>query len=864
MSQIPPFLALINSKLENLLTHDFPEIPLGLFHQMTLDLLNNVSDLSLSKYEGASFELSKLKKKLTSIRSIDNREKKAFNDLSKLLFLFDSLYRQSARLSHELTDDFWDMREVEKHLEMLLSGFKDLFNQLKNKIPPGERVVSELIFAQTFIPPDIYLHPALIEFLIRKKEWAALKAFNPAQFKTFFKNKLHEIIEIPHWDRDEQDYYASINSLLQIESHLEKDQKIELQAAVYAVLSQATLSVTLFMRLYPLSSEMQREELVSLKFEQWKTSFLSSLKNGIAGQLLSSIADLLHPSFLAIMKKEIEKSPEVADYTDLFSAIKPEFFMKVGFWKFFEWSKKSRLSYLRSKNPPISLKLDDVFANIENTVELSISLKKLALLEHYIDHPDHHQALKQLKMIIALENYDLEEIKNLSREIEIEPWEKFENGDTLLEIAAKLTILQQPSFQNKLQLPKMKGSWEEFFYSLHAFTKEKLSKKPSKKPWSQIIEIINQTAFGSNEAMIVQKTTVFFGRWENANEVYTSLLKIYLPSADCAMWVKYCSKPSDVKDADWVEKWRRSSYKGSQAGYGIWFHLCSKAAEGRIQEKASWKEILHFLGETRKNAALFFSNIQIPKDHLITIGSRLQLEPIARNWPGSPLNFGIPIHPWEAPWTSLSIEQRSHYEKQIRELVDDFKQNFSKQLNKMESMGPFHRGQKFIFRDREFIVYPKVQSKDYTFVISAPFELNGKKVVGTHILWNWPAQTSFIYPGASPRFYDAEHVGMWVHASGSHKELMEAEIEKVFHSLLNSTLASKEFVKELAWFYYLFSQSMPFQRGTAAIGMILTNILLRRIGINPPDAMQSFQFLDCEAMCRTKEEFIQFFSSRIF
>lgn len=462
----------------------------------------------------------------------------------------------------------------------------------------------------------------------------------------------------------------------------------------------------------------------------------------------------------------------------------------------------------------------EIKQNIEHSKELGLAIRKLKLIEKGSSH---------FPLIKAIELQDLELLKTLMKELEIEPWDKLENGETLLGVAALLTMLDRERFT------------ESFFYSFHQYTRQRWSEL--KLPWKMVLEFFLQTAYRSNNVCIQENSIPFLGKWNSSETLYDNLLKIYLPESEWEDWKKYCSEPSFSGESQWLELWRRNAYRGSQQIYGRWFHLCSKVALESIQEGIGWNELLRVQGYYRKVVALLLANVQVPRDHFISIITRMQQVSFSKEWPGSPLNFGLPIFSWEPSYTTLTIKQRSYYENWVREFLREFYQKYPPET--------LQEGN-YTFSNRDIQVVKNGQGKGYA--ITVPLWIQNETLVATHILWNWPARTPYFFKDEIPFFYDSDHLGMWVHPSGETKIKIEKELSRLYPLLLQKN-------PPLARFFYLFAQSMPFRRGSAAVGLILLNAFLRFHGKEPPNALPDPRFLDCEAMCATEEEFSHIFNS---
>lgn len=186
-------------------------------------------------------------------------------------------------------------------------------------------------------------------------------------------------------------------------------------------------------------------------------------------------------------------------------------------------------------------------------------------------------------------------------------------------------------------------------------------------------------------------------------------------------------------------------------------------------------------------------------------------------------------------------------------LIQDFEGTFAEELKHRSHF--FKQDKMWEFKGRQILVYPWKIKEKLTYAIAFPVRIEEEKTNPTHILWNWPPLIPFYSPRCIPIIPWQPGLGIIVHASGEDKVKIDAEIARLFSKLAEGVLAESVLERDLGRFLYLFFQSLPFKRGSAAIGVILMNLILKIYDRLPPDFPPGFRFLECEAMCAAEEEF---------
>ena len=328
-------------------------------------------------------------------------------------------------------------------------------------------------------------------------------------------------------------------------------------------------------------------------------------------------------------------------------------------------------------------------------------------------------------------------------------------------------------------------------------------------------------------------------------------LNIFLPEDEHPLWRNYCSDVSN--EPKWSEKALRLEYQGSQEAYGLWFHLSGKVGLEMVREGKDWPNVLRSLGRHRQLAAFAMANISYARDPMRTYADQMILDHTVKNNPVSPLDFGRTRDFWNTISTPFKGPTGIHYMDKIHHLLEDFHKAFHDEINNLSYAAPIKC--QFEFQDREIIVYVPANSKNYTFTIACPVQIEGETVKATHILWNWPPHIPFFSKGCFPMSFTKTHLVNFIHASGKNKALIDREVERLFALLTRENLTPSAFENHLAHFMYLYFQSLPFRRGSAAVGIILLSVFLALHGRSLPAAAPTFRSLDRETMCATEEEF---------
>lgn len=787
----------------------------------------------------------------------------------------------SAILLKELQCAPWDPVGVERALN-------EIWQEILKGIQEQQRAGSSLSISSLAlsiirenVPSELYQHEAFVDLLQRKNAFDLIKELVPFVFHRIVLDSVERVASSIEYGGDDNRYIPSVKTLLYLYLAMSSSEKSHLCELLDPLLINPHLSPFLLNLLLSLATPSTQYTIGSIRFQKWKRDFFGGLQTGESGLIHDSLSMLLYPKLRQLLTPHMQECPELLPYLDRLLAINSLQDMVESIEAIIESSILSRLKAIKDplekSNNKIPL-LEEFIEGIANDTELSTSLRKISLLEHALQQPLEASisidSLIHIKIILALEKYDLSSIEQQILESGLEPWDKLGNSDTMIAFATQLTVLQQNESQTALKGyfdQKTKIMAEEFYLAFHALVHKRLEQLYPQNYWQQVIAIIELAAFRSND-LFLKKGLLFFGKWDAPDVLYDKVMKIYLPVEQQTLWTKYCPETQTSHDSHKKkQEWIRTHYKGTQELYGLWFHLMTLAAVDAIRVGCSWEQLLLLLGRYRNTVALFMQNIQILRGGMISSITQIQQANINKDWPGSPLDFGVPYNiPNRPNITSLLTPNRSYYLKQMQLLIHEFRQQFAAEIASLDkeatgSQDTFRKVKVFEFKGREIQVYPLLEPGQLAFAITCPFYMGESRITGTHILCKWPPSTTFFYPGHAPFRIQPflSHTFMWLHASSSDKQKMQKEQALLFLSLIAPQVDQDLFEQQLARFYYSFSQSVFYMRGSAIIGIILVNTFLILHGRVPPDALGEPRNMDCEAMCHTEKEFTTAFLSWI-
>lgn len=863
----------LEKEYDDLLIASISDFSCDIFTRTRKILLESIEHLDLFSSSDKFELLYSIKKKAQKLHI-----KKTQNDyflLESLFLAVECLYRQSQSILEELQQPYWDPLGVEIHLEILYRAILLIANQLKERFKNLSIDEIKLIVVGALIHPNLSPYPVLTEFFFRHKEFFVLKHISPNEFKERWQRTLNIVCSIPNEIADDDIFEPHIIALK--EMSLLIDEKKEFGSSIYKLLSNPQIPVNHFIKIFSLLTQELRSPLMTEKRNQWKTLFLQSIELGELGQIQHCLSVIANPQYRALLKLDQLNSSEIGPYLELLIRCSSHEWLDKGIGEIVDFSLKRRLNKIVDSNEIKNPLVQQTIQVIEESNEYGIALYFMHLLELFLSG---NKTGSELNLTLAIMQKDLEMIEEclkpnlrpnncedeLGRKLglnneTLEERENSKNEVSLIKLAARLTILEQEISQTFLEGifdASKKEAAEEFFFSLHRLIQKKNSSLQLHF-YKKVIEIIEMSAYESNDLFLGKKKRLLYGKWDDSAKHYDALIKIYLNEEEQQQWLKYCSEIKE-EDDDWILRWRKKAYQGSQEAYGLWFHLCSKAAEEAVLEGKDWNTILSLLGRYRKMAALFIANIQVPRYNFLSYITLKEQEHLDKRWPGSPLNFGSPTFIWSESYTTLTILQRKYYDNKIADLIREFEEAFSKEIAeiKMKKSAFFH-GQCFVFKDINFVAYPFYGKNNLAYVISFPTQIKSKNITGTFIFWNWPPSATYFPEKSTPIRLKSAYLGMWIHATGESKLEITEEIAALFLKLVSKKLETSEINSELARFIYLYSQTMFFFRGSASIGMILLNTILSLYGRSPPNAPASLRFIDCEAICSTESEFCKNF-----
>lgn len=749
-------------------------------------------------------------------------------------------------ISEELQKPFWDMATVEQDLNTIWQNI--LFDAQKiqeHDLNLSLEQTKVQAASEVLDGPWIH-HAAVVEYFMEKREFVVLKHLCPNEFNQQLKICFGRLEDMCRYGGDDFLYFSLVETFCLMFKELDADEQMELQKNLDPLLESPNLSFTLFLSLVPIASQTAQQQLMSKAIVQWKQDFLTGLQSGDLGRVHDALFWLAHRRFFDLIKEEFSTWHEISPYVEALLSINTIPAVNQCLEVIVRKNYKLRMNNIPKEFASLDSTFYSLLNSIEAEFEMGSALRKLNLLEQAVLKPNDPDLISDAKLILAAENEDLEEIVKTLKARSFLPWECLGNGDTLIGITSQMAVLRQ---MEGLTLPKVSEEKDNFYIFFHQLVQKMLPQEN----WALVIDIIKESAFRSNGVFVGKNSSLFFGKWTAPESLYNNLLKVYLPKNELGLWVKYCIDPNSQQLGELM----LDAYQGGAETYGLWFHLMQKALINQMHLDCDWQVVCDQLGYYRKLAGLFLNNIQVPLGQKITLAARIQQEDIDKIWPGSPLNFGVPDSEFNASHTTMLNEIRSHYLQKTAALIAKFNQFYSHELKELRSSsGHYNNIGRFDFNGREFLVYPS--NEEFSYAITYPFEINGERVTGIHILWSWPASSTFFYSGHIPKKIPNVSIKfnpIWVHPSGVDKCKMNGELSSLFALLCRPIQDEEEFEKQLARFLYLFSQAVCFKRGSASIGLVLLSAILTFQGQRVPDAPPPPFFLDCEAMCTTEEEF---------
>lgn len=763
-------------------------------------------------------------------------------------------------LSNELQQPYWDTLTVGKDL-------KTIFETVYFKAQKIHEIHPELSFEEAKIhaaaeifesQSQLLHHPAVAEFLVENKEYGILKHLSPRAFNQQLKICLGRVEAMCNHGGDDHLYSSLIEAVSLMFKVMDSAEQATFQESLDLLLTSSKLSFTLFLSLVPFASQQAQRQSLGVAVIKWKHNFLSGLRSGNLSVVHDALFWLAHRRFLALIKEDFPAWKEISPYLEDLLAIHSIPSLNQSMEGIVRKNFKLRMENLTQEPITSSHRFYPLLKSIFEEEELGFALRKLYLLEQLLQTPKSLSLFSEMELILAMERQDLERIKSLLEEGSIALWKPLATGDTLIEIATQTAMLAQKEMQEMLEESCQKGEALEndFYMAFHKLVNAFIEAKRPKSKWTQVLEVITQAACRSNGVFIGKKSSLFFGKWEAPESLYTSILKVYLPADEHCLWKKYCINPANSQ----LGALMLDAYQGGAETYGLWFHLMQKVLVEKLQEKKGvqdWQAVYRLLGDQRRSVGLFLNAIQGLREGRVTLAARIQQEEIDKIWPGSPLNFGVPDSEFNVSHTTMLNEIRAHYLEKTAALIHKFNHYYSAELQALQSgKEHFKKVGKFEFNGREFLVYPN--GEELSYAIMMPFEINEQWVSGVHILWGWPASSPFFCACHLPKRTPAvslKFTPIWVHPSGEDKQKMFEELERLFSLLIQPIQNEEAFEQNLALFFYLFSQSVSYKRGSASIGLVLLSAILRLHGRSVPDAPPPPFFLDCEAMCATPDEF---------
>jgi hypothetical protein len=811
----------------------------ALFSDTYRTLILNIDQLSTFDFDQLQIIQHKAKSVFRSLKE-DANLKISYVQLKHLLKSLAILRTLSGRLSKVLQEPHPNFYKIGKQLKqfwfcvLLIAKSKDLL---------------KINITKAFLNFPRYQNEIIADFFLRNFEFALTKKIFPQAFNVYWQAILNKLQALSNCSGDEENYTSAIFSFTIIYPLINETERSSVHEMLFNLLSSPCITPRIFLQLFPFLPKERQLKLIEFKANQFKQEFLESVEKGELGFLHHCLTHLLFAPYRNFVIFQISHAKELENYLPFILSIQNPQQLQKACTSILELNFQTRFSYfekIEQKTPLVSKFL----ARLVSLPEKSLKIRYLHLLEQV--EPSKIDPL--LSLLNTFEKLDFIGAESLLNSLDIEVWDPLPNEDTLLGIATQIAVLQQENAQklsNNSFVPRLKQTAEQFLFFLHTWIKNKLNKKYSSLVYQKSIEMIAISAFRTNE-VFSKNNLLFFGKWDNPTDIYERLISIYLPADELNAWKNYVLEMGESSNHVLLNRLMRIAFQGSQKSYGLWFHLCAKAALEAIKDGIGWQEVLQMLGDNRRLAALFMVNVQITKDKYVSLATRMQQFQINKEWPGSPLNFGVRNAFEVESYTTLTMFLRTIYIQKVKNIFAEFEDYFSLSKQSFKEVQVFERN------GRELTIYPLSNTK-HAFALTFPIQINGERVTGTHILWNWPKKTTFFYPGHPPVRPKYPHEGLWIHATGSDKQKIEREVAILFNLLIQPKIERVLFEKNLARFIFLFSQAIPFYRGAAAVGLILINLLLLNQGRSLPLAPPPLYFLDCEAMIQPENEFTKGF-----
>jgi hypothetical protein len=792
------------------------------------------------------------------------REFRTFQSLSHLLLSLQKIVVTSRTLQEELKHSHWNVLFVEELFNGLFLSIHFLQSQVQLDQKNG--VIALL---KKFLPVSLYSHEAFIEALVYRKKFDILKGLNKEEFYLKLKKRLRTIQGLVIPPPNESIYKSEIQELHLMLVLSDQKEKELIYQNIDHLIQIPFFSINLFSQLLPLSTPSLQEKFLAERMKNWLDSFSKGLKEGNIGLVVNCVGDLAN---------------EVLDKEKITSSLpfpQKEFLKKNFHLKSHQWIKteipalfnddlKRRIADLSSKtHSKLSTTLKMLFNELILYPEIGIALQTLRLLELFLEAENQFVSTKiwnEIEAVNAILKNDINLLKQILTERKLSAFHPMTNGISLLEFATELVLLGQKKSQRKLKTfdSTKKKLVTTFYYEFHALLKKELSASETNF-WCKTEDIFKIVCSISNQIFLSNSGNLFYGSWDNISMSFQKLIKIYLPKKEHTCWRLHCSiiekKNSTLKKA------MKFAYNGSQKTFGLWFHLCTKAAVELIKQGNDWQKTLLFLGEMRQIIALTMRGIEFPKNGFLSYCAFKKMKPLLKTIasPGPPLNFGSlrPERDLNDQRTYYSLPKRVHYLIKIFEKIQLFEELYSEELPPLFAQNPtFGHGKAFDFGGVQFIAYPtwkKEENSTRTYEIIIPINFDNENMSATTILWNWPNALPHFSKGNAPLRLDFDFLGAWDHVSGENKKKLDNILEVLFTKLIQKKLPTDLFEPLLARFVYLFFHSQPYMRGTGAIGLILINTFLILQERTAPVAPPSGRSVDCEALIMDEKEFCKKF-----
>jgi hypothetical protein len=845
----------------------------------------NITEEVLQKFNDKIRELHKtttvfLEKILSSGMEITD-EQNLLNDsyeseiesYQKIHFTFISIkktWESVKNLFEEFESAYWNPNNVEILLKEVVEGFAQLAKQLQRREPDLTEEACEKKVSSSFLPEKIYKQEVFIDHCFRRGKLHYVKQFDPKMFNFHFHNLLEIIEKIPFALCEEEPLNVAIGRMKHFFSYLNEMQKKTVYNTVKKTLLSSQTSANLFNRLLPLSDPLERRGIMKQWIIRWNESFAQSLLKGEVGILQDCLDNYINSPWIKsnFEKNEIrylQSSQTFQKYIQWLQEFPIEKWLSEGVRELFNRTLQERLP-LVIKNFPVKFPIvpNDftlLIQALESNIEIGFAIQLIHFIETGLENPS-ESFFYELKILIAIIQQDIISLKEAFTLSKKELWEPLINGSIPFDLITQFVVVSQIRSQKKIIKIEFikkenKEAADKFYVDIHKYLAERLKRRHPEDYYNKVISIIEKMGVRGNQTFLARNGQVFIGVWDEIPQLLAKLICIYLPKEEHHLWKKHCSIVDEVnKNA------LSYAYAGSQEAYGLWFHLCANATKELIKVNKNWATILSTIGYWRKIIALIMRGIQVPREGVVSYAAYKRMALLDKNWPGPQLDFGA-FRREEAYQTPFSRNRRLYYLRKIQGLIELFQESFSEELQSCyNSSEPFGKAKFYSFGSFEFVVYPSWisdQKKLLMIAISMPFYISSKKIIGTQLLWNWAPNLPFFSLGNYPFIYSSYCVGLWIHASKENKKILDEEIQNIFQELTKPSLNKEKTQTELARFVYLFYQSIPFIRGSGAIGIILLDCLTSLHEIELPDAPHDPRNLDCEAMCIPEMDFCKKF-----